>query len=172
MSMTLVLNASFEPLGVVGERRAVVLVLSEKAVVLEERGESLHSEFLVVTVPSVVRLRYYVRVPHQASVPLSRQAVFERDGFACAYCGRRSDTIDHVVPRSRGGLHAWTNVVAACQRCNHRKADRLLAELGWTLPSPPVMPRHPLLRLRGAGHVRRSWSRYLDPDGWVEDAAS
>jgi 5-methylcytosine-specific restriction endonuclease McrA len=173
MTTTLVLNASFEPLGAVAERRAIVLVLTEKAVVMEEGRGTLHSERLAISVPSVVRLRYYVRVPHQAgSVPLNRKAVFERDGHVCVYCGHRPDTVDHVVPRSRGGLHVWTNVVAACRRCNHRKADRLLSELGWALATPPTMPRDRLLRLRGASAVHDSWARYLDPEGWAEGAAS
>jgi 5-methylcytosine-specific restriction endonuclease McrA len=128
---TLVLNASYEPLCIVPLRRAVVLVLAEKAVVVEEGETLLRSERLAMNAPTVVRLSRYVRVPYRRAVPLTRRAVLARDGHRCAYCSARADTIDHVLPRSRGGGHIWTNVVAACARCNHRKGDRLLSEMGW-----------------------------------------
>jgi 5-methylcytosine-specific restriction endonuclease McrA len=140
MSGALVLNATFEPLCVVPTRRAVVLVLAEKAVVVEADSLALHSERLTIAVPSVLRLSRFVRVPYRARVPMSRRGVLNRDGGRCAYCEARADTIDHVVPRSRGGAHVWENVVAACAKCNHRKADRLLAEIGWTLTFRPTQP--------------------------------
>jgi 5-methylcytosine-specific restriction endonuclease McrA len=87
-----------------------------------------------------MRLSRYVRVPYRASVPMTRAGVLRRDGRRCAYCGKRADTIDHVIPRSRGGTHSWENCVAACRVCNSRKADRLLGELGWTLDTPPRAP--------------------------------
>ncbi|MEZ5136086.1 MAG: HNH endonuclease [Acidimicrobiales bacterium] len=128
MNRALVLNASFEPLGVVSGRRAVVLVLGDKAEVVHETGLVLHSERATVALPSVIRLRHYVRVPHQRRAALNRRAVFLRDGGRCQYCGRRAESIDHVVPRSRGGAHSWDNVVAACRRCNSAKRDRLLED--------------------------------------------
>ena len=139
-SGSLVLNATYEPLCVVTLRRAVVLVLAEKAVVVEESDAVMHSARAAVPIPSVVRLSRYVRVPYRREVPMTRRAVLDRDGHRCVYCGVRADTIDHVRPRSRGGQHIWTNVVAACARCNHRKGDRLLAELGWQLAAAPVQP--------------------------------
>ena len=140
MSGALVLNATYEPLCVVTTRRAVVLVLAQKAVVVEADATALHSERLTLAVPSVLRLSRFVRVPYRARVPMSRRGVLSRDGGRCAYCDGRADTIDHVVPRSRGGAHVWENVVAACAKCNHRKADRLLAEIGWALAFRPVQP--------------------------------
>jgi 5-methylcytosine-specific restriction endonuclease McrA len=157
----LVLNATYEPLCVVPLRRAVVLVLAEKAVVVEAGDAVMHSERLSMPVPSVVRLSRYVRVPYHREVPLTRRAVLDRDGHQCAYCGSRADTIDHVRPRSRGGQHVWTNVVAACARCNHRKGDRLLAEMGWQLAAPPAQPPATVAVVMGWARKEPSWQPYL-----------
>jgi 5-methylcytosine-specific restriction endonuclease McrA len=146
---------------VVPLRRAVVLVLAEKAVVVEASDDVMHSERLTLPVPTVVRLARFVRVPYRREVPLTRRAVLERDAHACAYCGAKADTIDHVRPRSRGGLHVWTNVVAACARCNHRKGDRLLAELGWHLRSAPTQPTPTVAVVMGWTTREPSWAQYL-----------
>jgi 5-methylcytosine-specific restriction endonuclease McrA len=161
MGAALVLNATYEPLCVVPLRRAVVLVLADKAVVVETTEDVMHSARLAVPVPTVVRLARYVRVPYRREVPLTRRAVLERDGHTCVYCGVRADTIDHVRPRSRGGAHLWTNVVAACARCNHRKGDRLLAELGWHLATPPRQPPPSVALLHGGTTRNPAWTRYL-----------
>ncbi|MDN5857941.1 MAG: HNH endonuclease [Pseudonocardia sp.] len=140
-SRVLLLNATFEPLAVVTARRAVVLMLAGKAECVEASLDvAFRSENLTVVAPSVMRLARYVRVPYRRAVPMTRAGVLRRDGRRCAYCSRRADTIDHVVPRSRGGSHTWDNCVAACRACNSRKADRLLAELGWNLAVPPRPP--------------------------------
>ena len=147
-SRVLLLNATFEPLAVVTAKRAVVLMLTGKAECIEATIDGFfHSENLAIPAPSVMRLSRYVRVPYRRAVPMTRAGVLRRDLRRCAYCGRRADTIDHVVPRSRGGLHSWENCVAACRQCNSRKADRLLDELGWSLA---VLPRAPN---RAAGGV-------------------
>jgi 5-methylcytosine-specific restriction endonuclease McrA len=141
-SRVLLLNATFEPLAVVTAKRAIVLMLTGKAECVEETlgGAAFHSESLTIPAPSVMRLSRYVRVPYRHAVPMTRAGVLRRDGRRCAYCGKRADTIDHVVPRSRGGAHTWDNCVAACRTCNSRKADRLIEELGWTLPVAPRPP--------------------------------
>src|SRR5258705_2206708 len=141
MSRALVLNASYEPLCVVAARRAVVLVLGEKAETVAETGTGLHSEHLSLSVPSVVRLRTFVSVPFRRRVAVSRRAVMARDGGLCQYCGSRADSIDHVVPRSKGGTHTWDNVVAACRPCNVRKRDRWLHDPSMQLRSRPSAPR-------------------------------
>ena len=171
-SPALVLNASYEPLSVVSLQRAVVLVLSQKASVVEHGDGVLHSERLAFPVPSVVRLSHYVRVPYRRGVPLTRRGVFERDDHRCVYCGGRPQTLDHVVPRSRGGEHVWTNVVTACQRCNHRKADRLLSELGWSLATPPRVPATTVALFSGFAPRQPSWSAWLGQDQVAADAAS
>jgi 5-methylcytosine-specific restriction endonuclease McrA len=155
------LNASFEPLCVVSIRRAVVLVLKDKAEVVARNGAELHAERVAIPVPSVIRLTHYVRVPHRSRVPLSRRAVFARDGHRCQYCNRAAENIDHVVPRSRGGSHTWENVVAACRACNSRKEDRLPAEVGFLLKRAPRAPHSSLWLVATAGSVDPAWAPYL-----------
>jgi len=157
----LLLNATYEPLCVVSSRRAIVLVLAAKAEAVDVTEDMVHAETLAMAVPIVVRLTRYVRVPYPASVPLSRRAVFTRDGQTCVYCGGSATSIDHVVPRSRGGTHTWDNVVAACRRCNHIKADRSLAEMGWALPHPPGVPSGAAWRLLGHRAVDPRWRSWL-----------
>ncbi len=137
----LLLNATHEPLAVVTSRRALVLILAGKAVSIEDREiGAVHSARLVIQVPAVVRLNRYVRVPYRAPTSVTRAGILRRDNKSCAYCAAKGETIDHVIPRSRGGKHSWENCVACCSRCNTRKADRTLDELGWQLlvvPGPP-----------------------------------
>lgn len=161
MTRALVLNASYEPLCVVSHRRAAVLVLAEKAEILHGTGDELHSEHLVLPVPSVIRLRHFVRVPYRRRAPLNRRAVFARDKHSCQYCGDHAESIDHVVPRSRGGEHVWENVVAACRACNVRKRDRLLHETSMRLRHPPVAPRELTWIVVAVGRVPESWEPYL-----------
>jgi 5-methylcytosine-specific restriction endonuclease McrA len=158
---TLLLNATYEPLCVVSSRRAIVLVLAAKAEAVDVTDDEVHAERVSLAVPIVVRLTRYVRVPYPVQVPLSRRAVFTRDGQTCVYCGGSATSIDHVVPRSRGGTHTWDNVVAACRRCNHIKADRSLAELGWALPHPPRTPSGAAWRLLGNRSVDPRWRDWL-----------
>lgn len=159
----LVLNASYEPLSVVPSRRALVLVLSERAHLVHGTGTELHSARASFAEPSVVRLVHYVKVPHQTRVAVTRRAVFVRDGHRCQYCGGQAENIDHIVPRSRGGAHAWENVVACCRRCNTRKEDRLLEETGFHLARPPKAPRSRLWLLAASGEVREEWAPYVEP---------
>lgn len=164
MGHALVLNATYEPLCVVPARRALLLVLMHKAVAVEDSDTLLHSATLTLCAPSVVRLTTYVRIPFRGPVPLTRRAVFVRDGGRCVYCGRIATSIDHVVPRSRGGGHEWGNVVSACRRCNHVKADRAVAELGWRL-RPPQEPAGAAWRILGTGRSDPRWAPYLDAYG-------
>lgn len=161
MSRSLLLNASYEPLCVVPTRRAVVLVLTAKAVVLEAGATTLHSERLTVPTPVVIRLTRYVRVPYRSRAPLSRQGVLARDSHRCQYCGSAAETLDHVVPRSRGGRHVWENLVAACRRCNHTKADRTLDELGWSLDRLPLAPRGIQRLMLAHGRWEPAWEPYV-----------
>ncbi len=162
MARALVLNATYEPIGVVSARRAVTLHLDGKVDVLADAGERLQSERLSVAVPSVVRLRYYVKVPYQRTAPLSRRAVYVRDDRTCQYCGHRAESIDHVVPRSRGGAHEWTNVVACCRRCNTVKGDRLLSETSMRLHRAPTAPAGDLWVAVAVPSIPESWDPWLD----------
>lgn len=161
MSRALVLNASYEPLCVVSTRRALLLVLEEKAELLHVTGRHFHSERASFEEPSVVRLSYYIRVPYQARIALNRRAVFARDGHRCQYCGSAAENIDHVIPRSKGGPHAWDNVVAACRLCNSRKRDRMLEDSGMKLRRKPAVPRERTWILAATGSVHPDWEPYL-----------
>lgn len=141
MRETLVLNASFEPLSAVSLRRAVVLVLQNKAVIEHAHpGLRVRAADVDLPVPLVIRLCRYVRVPFRRRAPWSRRGVLVRDRHRCAYCGSRATTVDHVVPRSHGGGDTWLNTVASCAEDNHRKADRTPEQAGMRLLSAPFEP--------------------------------
>lgn len=163
MSRALVLNATFEPLCLVSTRRAVVLVLAEKAELIHTSEGYFRSERLEFPEPSVVRLGYFVKVPYQARIGLNRRSVFARDDHRCQYCGSAAENIDHVVPRSRGGTHTWGNVVAACRPCNNRKQDLFLHETRLSLTRAPVAPRERIWVLAATCGVRPDWEPYLRP---------
>jgi 5-methylcytosine-specific restriction endonuclease McrA len=164
MSRTLVLNASYEVLGLVSVRRAVVLVLDEKAdVVTAREGAPIRSAALVLEAPSVIRLRRYVKVPYRRGPgrPTLR-ALIARDGAACAYCAKRAATsIDHIVPRSRGGAHTWENTCAACRPCNSRKADRTPAEAHMTLRVTPIRPPGGAWLVVGIAEADPAWNAWI-----------
>ena len=160
----LLLNSTYEPLTALPMRRAIVMVICGKADVVhhDPSGPVIHSATSSIVVPSVIQLRSYVRVPYRARVPMTRAALMHRDRFCCAYCGAKADTVDHVVPRSRGGDHSWENCVACCSTCNHRKGDKLLAELGWALRRAPLPPTGQHWRLLSTvKDLDPAWARYL-----------
>jgi len=165
VQQTLVLNATYEPLGVVSERRALILVLNSRATIVQESENVLHYAGGDLTLPSVIKLVKFVRIPYRHSVPLSRRALFARDGGRCVYCSAPAASIDHVLPRSRGGAHAWENVVSACHKCNHLKADKTLKELGWKLRHIPREPVGAAWRILGTGRPDSRWAQYLAPFG-------
>ena len=155
----MVLNATLQPLAVVPARRAAVLVLKEKADILHSNGVVFHAERLELPAPSVVKLRYFVRVPYRSHAALTRRAVFARDGWTCQYCGAPAENVDHVLPKSRGGRHSWDNVVAACRRCNSKKENRLPQDVGLRLIRQPFIPTDGL-RLT-LGRLEPEWEAYL-----------
>jgi 5-methylcytosine-specific restriction endonuclease McrA len=161
VARALLLNATFEPLCVVSSRRAVVLVLKEKAEIVHRNGAEFRSERRTVPAPSVIRLTHFVRVPFRATAPLSRRAVFARDHHRCQYCGTNAENLDHIIPRSRGGTHTWDNVVASCRRCNARKEDRLLSECDMVLRRPPNAPHATTSLIASAGPIDPQWHQYL-----------
>ncbi len=155
------LNATYEPLSVVPARRAACLVLDERADLVADDGTELHSARLTLPSPSVIRLRYMVKVPFQRRTTLSRRALFARDDFRCQYCGGFADSIDHIVPRSRGGLHEWENVAAACRPCNLRKRDRTPSEASMILARPPRAPKAHTWITVAVTRVPDEWKPYL-----------
>src|ERR1043166_2554758 len=174
MQQVLVLNASYEPLNVTSVRRAHVLVFKGKAEVIEELQQHLHSATDTYPWPHVIRLVAYVRVPRAVQRKISRRALFARDGWGWAYCGTPAGrlTLDHVVPRARGGESVWENVVTACAPCNHKKGNRLLEEAAMELlhlPKPPA----PVLFIRlAAPKIPSGWQPYLASWGSATAAAS
>lgn len=162
MSRVLLLNATFEPLMVIPVRRALTLLVSSKVEVVEETGEHIHSPRATFSVPSVVRLITYVKVPYRAELPLTKRHLMARDRGRCQYCGKAGDTIDHVQPRSKGGRHEWANVVIACRHCNGRKANMTLDQLGWKLSLPKV-PRGTGWLVVGVVRFEPAWEPYLGP---------
>lgn len=163
----LILNASFEPLHVCSVKRAVQLLMMEVATRVEDASSVLRTPSRAVPVPSVVRLRRYVRRPHRQKVAFNRRNLFRRDDHRCQYCGHHASdlTLDHVVPRSRGGTTSWENVVACCRGCNARKRDRTPEEAGMTLARHPAAPRFVFSSAYGLiQQVDPIWAKYL-PDG-------
>src|SRR6187200_1491072 len=165
MTQVLVLNASYEPLNVTSVRRAHVLVFKGKAEVIEELDKGLHSATDTYPWPHVIRLVQYVRVPRAVQRKISRRALFARDGWRCVYCGTTAGrlTLDHVVPRSRGGTSEWENVVTSCAPCNLKKGNRLLEEVSMQLMRPPKPPQPVLFIRLAAPKIPQGWRQYL-PD--------
>jgi 5-methylcytosine-specific restriction endonuclease McrA len=162
-SRVLVLNSSYEPLNVCTVRRAIVLVLKEKAEMLETGSRDLHSESVTLPQPLVIRLVTYVRVPRDSTRRrITRRAVFARDSWTCQYCGRTSHlTVDHVMPRSRGGPSIWENIVTSCAPCNRRKGDRTPVEVNMHPRKKPKAPG-PTVFIRVAAPVLpEAWQQYL-----------
>ena len=161
----LVLNASYEPLNIVSVQRAIVLLLKEKAELVEAAKAQVRAERMVLNWPLVIRLVTYVPLPRRLPLPLSRRTVLARDLYTCQYCGiepgRTELTVDHVLPRSRGGLTTWENVVAACGPCNRRKGNRTPEEAGMKLSSVPSRPRFVAVILLGESHAHEVWNKYL-----------
>jgi 5-methylcytosine-specific restriction endonuclease McrA len=161
MAGALVLNASYEPLCVVPVRRALILVLKQKAEVIHEADKAMHSERVVFQAPSVIRLVTFVKVPFRSKVPLNRRAVFARDGQKCQYCYAPAENLDHVIPRAKGGTHTWENVVASCKPCNARKGDSLLETTNMVLRRRPQVPQTLTWMLVALGNVVPEWEPYL-----------
>jgi len=159
---TLVLNAGYEPLTVVSFKRAMVLVMNDKASVIERvENDPVISGRRRFDRPVVILLTRYVRVPSARRQPVTRRGVLRRDEHRCGYCGKAASTIDHVLPRSRGGGNSWENLVACCLRCNNDKSDRTPQEMGWTLRRLPRPPRSAGWVVRGAERGDPRWEPYL-----------
>lgn len=159
---TLVLNAGYEPLAVVSFKRALVLVMNAKATVVEQVDDDpVRSARDQHARPAVILLTGYVRVPQTRRIPVTRRGVLRRDGHRCGYCGKSAATIDHILPRSRGGRDSWENLVACCLRCNNLKGNRTPAEMNWVLRTTPRPPHGAGWRVRGVERSDPRWEPYL-----------
>lgn len=164
MTDVLVLNASYEPLRIVPVRRAIILLLQQKAELVEATAQFLRAQGASFAVPLVVRLVRYIATPRHRKLPCSRRGVLARDRETCQYCGaqpgRAHLTIDHVLPRAQGGTTSWENLVAACAACNHRKANRTPQQAGLALARPPRRPSYSAFALLGALDRHDVWQKY------------
>jgi len=165
VGQVLVLNATYEPLSVVSVKRAVVLLLKEKAELIEAAEAMLRSERFSIPRPLVIRLVYYVRIPRRMSLPITRRTVLARDHYTCQYCRtippRKLLTLDHVMPRSRGGKTTWENVVTACQKCNGRKGSRTPEEINMKLLTQPRRPRYLAIAALTNLQTKQAWDKYM-----------
>ena len=163
----LVLNYTYEPLHFTNAKRAITLLLSGKAESVESSPRVVRSPSRAYPLPAVIRLAAYIRKPFLDRVAFNKKNILRRDSYTCQYCTRRGErlTVDHIVPRSRCGETAWTNVVAACLRCNLKKGNRLPEEVGMRLLREPVHPKYlfstHLLRHPFAHSLIDSWRKYL-----------
>ncbi|MCB0319809.1 MAG: HNH endonuclease [Bdellovibrionales bacterium] len=165
MGAVLLLNASYEPLKVISWRRAITLFFSEKVEVVEEYDHEIRSVSIAIKAPAVVRLLSYVKAGKRTP-PLSRFNILARDGFRCQYCGKnlsaREATLDHVIPRSKGGKTSWDNVVCCCRACNIEKGSRTPSQALMRLAQTPVRPDWlPVLQFRFNGRIHPSWETFL-----------
>jgi 5-methylcytosine-specific restriction endonuclease McrA len=165
VGQVLVLNATYEPLSVVSVKRAVVLLLKKKAELLEATNAILRAANFSIPRPLVIRLMYFVKIPRRMYLPVTRRTVLSRDHYACQYCGiqppRQLLTIDHIMPRSRGGQTSWENVVAACQKCNAKKGNRTPQEAEMPLLTEPKRPRYLAIAGLTSREARQAWKKYM-----------
>ena len=158
----LVLNQSYEPLMVIGAKRAVILLLNEKVDSLENYREKIHSAYISLPLPSVIKLKYYARI-RRKEIVLSRKNILKRDNHICQYCGVRSVpmTIDHVISRKKGGEDTWENLVAACVPCNTRKGNHSPREAQMALVKTLRKPTMILHLQKFVKQFQSSWRPYL-----------
>jgi 5-methylcytosine-specific restriction endonuclease McrA len=160
----LLLNASYEPLKVLTLARAVKLLMRDRVEPVGEDRITVSGAAATLAVPQVLRLKIYARVPHRRTPAWTRRGVFQRDGYTCAYCGKRFGvrdlTVDHVVPISQGGRSTWGNTVTACARCNQRKADRTPHQAGMKMLIEPKTPRTSYLIV--SGDVPAAWKVWIE----------
>ncbi|MGQ9819988.1 MAG: HNH endonuclease [Candidatus Kapaibacteriales bacterium] len=159
----LVLNQSYEPISVCTVRKAILLLLKTKAeLVSKNDGNVISSVNKKIPIPSIIRLSKYIYIPKK-KIELSRKNILRRDGYQCQYCGVHSTylTVDHIIPKSRGGADSWDNLVTACISCNNKKGNQTPEEAGLKLIRPPRKPNHILFIRSLLGKINDDWKPYL-----------
>ena len=158
----LLLNNSYEPIQIIGGKKAIVMILLEKVDLIEKTNSFIRSEKLKLNFPSVIKLKTYVFIKIK-SIPLTRGNIISRDNNMCQYCGKksRSMTIDHIIPKDKSGKDTWTNLVSACENCNLKKGNRLLSQTNMTLLSKPKKPSHIYHMQKLVRNDNKSWKPYL-----------
>jgi 5-methylcytosine-specific restriction endonuclease McrA len=159
----LLLNQSYEPLSICNVKKALILMFLGKAeIVADKANKRIHSVSSSYPLPSIIRLNTYIRVPYK-SIILTRKNILRRDNHKCVYCGR-SDltlTIDHIIPKARGGSDTWENLVAACVKCNNKKGDRTPDEANMPLRIKPYAPNHIMFMKNTVSRLDENWKTYL-----------
>ncbi len=163
-SNVLLLNHNYEPLSLCSARRAIVLVWTGKAEIVENTENRVRSVSMSFSIPSVIRLLLFVRITRRLHIQLSKQNILRRDRKTCQYCGKvePSMTIDHIVPKSQGGLDTWENLVCACPACNNRKKNNTPEKMGMRLLRTPRKPSLISLLFAEKGHFQETWKIYLN----------
>jgi hypothetical protein len=159
----LVLNIDYSPITICSVQRAFLLVYLGKAELVKANSSYFfHTVDDTFSMPSVIKLNRYVNVPYKGVV-LNRENVFKRDGFKCQYCGTNKElTIDHLVPKAKGGKSSWSNLVTACKRCNTKKGYYSPEEAGLQLSFQPYRPSYIMYLKKLSGHSYEEWSPYLN----------
>ncbi|HPD33070.1 MAG TPA: HNH endonuclease [Candidatus Kapabacteria bacterium] len=159
----LVLNQNYEPISVTNTKKAIILLYLDKAEMIEtNNGAVLHSISRNFPYPSVIRLHTAFRRPYK-NIDLSRKNIFRRDGMQCQYCGKKNVqlTVDHIIPRSRGGTDTWENLATACVTCNNKKGNRTPEEAGMKLLAIPKKPNHLFFIKQNLNNEEDNWKPYL-----------
>ena len=157
----LLLNYSYEPIMVISVKKALIMYLLNKADIIEKSNKSIRSLYLTIPIPYVIKLRKYLYI-RPMPLALTRRNVFKRDGGVCQYCGSHASsmTIDHIVPRDKGGKDSWTNLVTACKKCNIYKGNYLLRERNMKLSKKPAQPSY-LFHLQKYKYKHSTWNQYI-----------
>ena len=158
----LLLNQNYEPVTVVSAKKAIILFVLQKVEIIEKRDQLVRSQFLAFPLPSIIRLTCYVKLPRK-SVELNRANLFRRDSNRCQYCSTRKGplTVDHILPKTRGGGDTWENLASACVACNNKKGNRTPAEADMVLLKKPKRPHYLFFMQYFIGVSEQAWKPYL-----------
>tara|TARA_Y100000996_G_C22185743_1_gene504804 strand:+ start:52 stop:570 length:519 start_codon:yes stop_codon:yes gene_type:complete len=158
----LLLNSSYEPMMIIGAKRAVVLFFLDKVDFVEKTKICIRSEKNKIFLPSVIKLKTYIYMTFN-KIPLTRKNILQRDNYTCQYCGKFSKniTIDHIVPKDKNGKDSWSNLVSACSKCNHLKSNKLLNDTSMRLLKKPARPQHINFMQKFINEDYKSWKPYL-----------
>ncbi len=158
----LLLNSSYEPISIINSKKAIIMLMLNKVDYIEKSNKIIKSEKLKVLLPIIVKLKSFVYLKKR-KIALTRQNIFKRDHYMCQYCGKKTKdlTIDHVIPKIKGGVDSWENLVSACVKCNLSKADNYIKDINMPLLNKPKKP-HFLIYMQGCvNNEYKSWKPYL-----------
>ena len=158
----LLLNNSYEPISIIPAKKAIIMYFLEKVDVVNKSNVIINSLYIKLNIPDVIKLKKYIYIKH-SKIPLTRKNILKRDNNICQYCGKNKSevTIDHVIPKSKGGKDSWINLVAACKRCNQKKGARTPTQAGMKLIREPFRPKTSVLRTIGKEEISNLWTDYL-----------